>query len=224
MQDFPVVDPEIVNKVKATLSGPRFARYLDSTGGDQGAAMALYQWNTLVSQSLYVYLQCWEVALRNKLDSFLRWKYNDSWPYDSKRAVRNLARADKLRVIETIGRQERQRDHTPVSTDAIVADLSAGFWVSQLSSSYVVTYSWRYNFSRVFPNDASMKAELAWPICDRILTLRNRIAHHEPIYGMNLNQIHAEMRQIVNAMCEGTAAFADANCTFQKVNAASPVL
>ena len=224
MQDFLVDDPDIVNSMKASLSAPRFARYLDAAGSDDRQALALYQWNAQLSQSLYIYIQCWEICLRNKLDSFLRWKYSDKWPYDKTRAVRNLAGNDKNRLAETIFRQESQRQYSPVSTDSIVADLSAGFWVSQLSKAYEVPYTWQYNLAKVFPNNTRMKARDAWEICDRTLNLRNRIAHHEPIYQLDLEQYHQELQQVVSAMCQGTFAFANANCTFKHVFALRPTL
>lgn len=224
MQDFLVDDRNIVNSMKASLSAPRFVRYLDATGFDDRQALALYQWNALLSQSLYIYIQCWEICLRNKLDSFLRWKYTEKWPYDTTRFVRNLAGNDKKRLAETISRQKSQRQYSPVSTDSIVADLSAGFWVSQLSKAYEVPYTWQYNLAKVFPNDRRMKARGAWEICDRTLNLRNRIAHHEPIYQLDLEQYHRELQHIVSAMCKGTFAFANANCTFKHVFGSRPNL
>ncbi len=222
MQDFLVQDPAIVNSMKASLSGPRFARYLSAVGGDDRNALALYQWNALISQSLYVYIQCWEICLRNKVDGFLRWKYSDKWPYDQGRAVRNLQANDRKRLQETVSRQGSQRGYTPVSTDAIVADLSAGFWVSQLSSSYAVPYAWNYNIVRIFPNDKALDMRLAWQICDRTLNLRNRIAHHEPIYHLDLQRNYDDLQRIVAAMCMGISAFANANSSFQHVFDSKP--
>ncbi len=222
MQDFLVQDPAIVNSMKASLSGPRFARYLSVTGGDDRKALALYQWNALISQSLYVYIQCWEICLRNKVDGFLRWKYSEKWPYDQNRAVRNLQGNDRKRLLETISRQHSQRGFSLVSTDSIVADLSAGFWVSQLSKSYAVPYVWNYNLVKIFPNDTALNTRAAWEICDRTLNLRNRIAHHEPIYHLDLQQHYGDLQRIVAAMCKGTSAFANANSSFRHVFESKP--
>ena len=224
MQDFLVDDPNIVNSMKASLSATRFARYLDATGSDNRQALALYQWNILVSQSLYVYIQCWEICLRNKIDNFLRWKYSEKWPYDTARAIRNLTGNDQKRLVETISRQERQRKHSPVSTDSIVADLSAGFWVSQLSRAYETPYTWRYNLIKVFPNDGPLDTRKAWKMCDQTLSLRNRIAHHEPIYQLDLERHYDDLQRLVLAMCSGTSAFANANCSFKHIFASRPNL
>lgn len=200
--------------MKNSLSQARFARYLASAGGDDASAIELYEWNTLMAQSLYVYLQCWEITFRNKVDSFLRWKYGQAWPYDHKRALRSMTNDEKRRLKETIQRQSQQRKQTVVSTDAIVADLSAGFWVALLSSAYKIPYSWQNNLRRVFPNDPKLDRDTAHSISVKILKLRNRIAHHEPIYELPLSHTYAELQRIVSAMCVDTDQFAQSNCTF----------
>ncbi|HZG28506.1 MAG TPA: Abi family protein [Ensifer sp.] len=199
------------------ISRERFARYLAASNGDEAEAIKLYCWNMRIAQSLYVYLQCWEVALRNRFNGFLSWKYKSNWPYDEARFVRNLTSDDKRRLTETKSRQERDRKVTPVSTPAIVADLSAGFWVSLLSKRYDVPYSWRHNISRVFPHDQALDRQAAWEKCDRILTLRNRVAHHEPIYSLPLEDLYQDVEQLVGAMSPAMREFARASCNFRQV-------
>lgn len=207
---------------KKSLSGPRFRRYVSEAKGDDIKAFELYKWNSLISQSLYVYLQAWEICLRNKVASFLAWKYNESWPYDQIRAIRSFKGDDKRRITETIQRQEHRRGIRPVPTSAIIADLSAGFWVSQLSPRYAVTYSWRYNVTRIFPLEKGIDMQEAWRMCDELLNLRNRVAHHEPIYHLPLTDRLNSLRRIVGAMCGGTLAFAERTCTFEEVWSARP--
>lgn len=209
--------------MKDSLSQARFARYLASASGDEASAMRLYEWNTLMAQSLYVYLQCWEIAFRNRVDGFLRWKYGQGWPYDDKRAVRSLTKDEQRRLNETKQRQSQQRKQAVVSTDAIVADLSAGFWVALLSSAYKVPYSWQYNLGRVFPNEPALSRNTAHALSSKILKLRNRIAHHEPIYELPLSQTYTELQRVVSAMCADTNQFARNNCTFLAIAQKRPV-
>lgn len=222
MQDFLDVHPDLIADMKNSLSPARFHRYLQDADGSEKKAFELYQWNALLSQSLYISLQCWEICLRNKLNEFLKWKYCEAWPYDQKRAVRNFVGVDSRRLAETLDRQHRSRRLNPVSTGAVVADLSAGFWVSLLSSSYEVTFSWRYNLVRVFPNERTLSRADAWKICDATLQLRNRVAHHEPIYHLPLEQIYTDLEKTMAGMCHGTRAFVKSTCTFQKVIAMCP--
>lgn len=210
-------DPEIVASLKRSLSAPRFNRYLVDAKEEEKKALALYQWNVRLSQSLYVYIQCWEVCLRNTLDQFLRWKFSVDWPYDEPRAVRQLKGNDKTRLADARRRQEADRETAPVTTDVIVADLSAGFWVSLLAGAYDVPFVWRHNLKRIFPHEPRIARADAHALCDRALTLRNRVAHHEPVYHLDLAQEHANLRRIVRAMCPGTFAFAEENCSFMRI-------
>ena len=204
------------------MSVPRFQRYLEDCNGDEAEAIRLYQWNSLLSQSLYIYVQSWEICLRNKLNDFLVWRFGSDWPYDQTRAVRVMKGNDKRRLEETLARQEASRNACPVPTSVVVADLSAGFWVSLLSSSYDVPYAWRYNLQRIFSNDQALDRQAAWEICDNTLVLRNRIAHHEPIFHLPLESNYRDLQRIVIAMCPGTFAFANANCTFREVLSRRP--
>ncbi|MFH1797389.1 MAG: hypothetical protein ABIF45_23140 [Pseudomonadota bacterium] len=209
--------PELVAMFKKSLSQPRFGRYLSASNNDEITAIELYQWNARISQSLYIYLQSWEICLRNKINDFLVWKFKETWPYDQIRVLRNFKSDDKRRVAETLMRQERDRGVKPVPTSVVVSDLSAGFWVSQLSSGYDIPHTWRYNLARVFPHNPKLSAKEAWTICDQLLTLRNRIAHHEPVFHLPLEERREQLRQIVAAMCSATSMFSEATCNFDKI-------
>lgn len=213
---------QLANALRGTLSEARFARYLHDTNGDQYRALELYHWNAKLSQCLYIPVQIWEISLRNKLNVFLCRKYNSVWPYDTQRAVRQLTRSDQGRLQKTIARQQQDRGLQRPAVDMIVADLSAGFWVSLLTQSYANPYAWRYNIGRIFPHNAHLSRDLAGPMCDRILDVRNRIAHHEPIYHLPLDSIRADLDQLIAAMCPGADAYARGVCDFQTIWAARP--
>ncbi|KQT87123.1 hypothetical protein ASG48_17315 [Aurantimonas sp. Leaf443] len=184
-------------------------------------AVELYQWNAKLGQSLYIYLQGWEIRLRSKLNGFLVWKYIANWPYDE-RAPRQMNASDRRRLQEARQRQEMQRSVQAAPTSAIVADLSAGFWVSQLSGSYRIPYVWRHNLPRVFPHDRVLDAKDAWAICNDLLILRNRVAHHEPILQLPLDRRMRDLKRVVAAMCPATQAYCEASCSFDAVWRARP--
>jgi hypothetical protein len=102
----------------------------------------------------------------------------------------------------------------PAPTNAIVADLSGGFWVSLLTKSYDIPFAWRYNLARIFPNDAVISRIEAAEICEALLVLRNRIAHHEPIFHFPLEQRRNEIGKIIYAMCRANYAYVEFSCTF----------
>jgi hypothetical protein len=214
---------ELANSLRSSISKPRMQRYINDAGGDPTKALDLYYWNAQLCQSLYFPIQIWEISIRNKINIFLSQKYNPGWPYDDSGAVRQFTRSDRERLLSARTRQERNRRVQRVSTDAIVADLSAGLWVSLLSESYDNPYAWRYNIRRVFPHDQTLERGDAYTLCGRVLEVRNRIAHHEPIYHLPLGEIRADLARLTRAMCPGAHHYATRLCTFAKVFAAHPL-
>jgi hypothetical protein len=110
---------------------------------------------------------------------------------------------DRDRVSEAITRQRQRRSADPVPLDAIVADLSAGFWTALLAGRYDVPFSWRYNLARVLPKEPKLTRAEASKKCDALRELRNRIAHHEPILHLPLSDHWDDIKRLVDAMCPG---------------------
>lgn len=223
MQDNITLDVKFATQFQSSLSSKRFAKYLNETDSNVSVAINLYKFNTQISQSFYTYLQAWEICLRNKINDFLIWKYNDRWPFDDTRALRNLKNDDKKRIQEAIIRQKTKRKTERPTTCSIVSDLSAGFWVSQLSGAYSVPYIWKHNLKRVFPNNTIINEIELRDICAELLVLRNRIAHHEPIFHLPLVDVHKKLTKIVAAMCEATSIFAINTCNFEAMWSQNPL-
>jgi hypothetical protein len=217
-ENLPVLREGFVN----SLSAPRFQTYKQAAHGDSLLAIDLYTWNACLAQSLWPSIQVWEICLRNKLNNFLCWRYSPSWPYDEQRALRQLKAPDRRKLEEARERQQIKFRLKRAPTPAIVADLSVGFWVSLLSGAYAIPFVWRSNLHRIFPQNKSLELSEARRLCDEILELRNRIAHHEPILNFQLERRHESLNQIVAAMCPGSATYCAALCTFKQVWLARP--
>lgn len=207
---------EFMRSFRETLGEARFARYLKQASGEQKLAIRLYQWNARLSQSMYLPLQAWKVALRNRLNAFLCWKYSIQWPHQD-RLTRQLKSNLRRKLEEAIARQEETRGKGMISTDMIVADLSAGFWVSLLSASYDVPFSFRHNIRRIFPHSKTMDRKTASGLCAGLLDLRNRVAHHEPIYHLALRDKQAALGSLLDAMCRGSYAYANTTFTLDSI-------
>lgn len=207
-------EEESIQRLSETLSKARFERYIRASNGNRLKAIELYRWNAQLSQSLHPKLHVWEIAFRNKMNSFLCWKFGPNWPFDAKIALRQLTEHDRGSVQKALKRQRKRRVPSAVTTDAIVSDLSAGFWVALLNEDYGVPFSWRYNLVRVFPREPDLQPVTARLICNDLLDLRNRVAHHEPIYHLPLPQRKNELDRLLAAMCPAAFAFADSVCSF----------
>tara|TARA_R110002124_G_scaffold285909_1_gene465326 strand:+ start:593 stop:1294 length:702 start_codon:yes stop_codon:yes gene_type:complete len=209
-------DEDRVNAFINSVSKPRLSKYLQESGGKNALALQLYHWNAKLSQSLYLPLQSWEIVLRNRMNEFFIYKYNDKWPTNAQ-ANRNFAGNDRNRLSETINRLTRAAGTQP-TTDQIVADLSAGFWVSQFGRNYEAQYGWRNNLKyRIFVNDHSIDRQTADEICNDLLDLRNRVAHHEPIFHLPLDNWRSDLDFILRAMCPSTADYMASACSFKDV-------
>lgn len=216
MQDEFFKDEALIKKFIATLSTIRMQRYFITCGGDSGAAIKLYHWNTLLSQALYICLQTWEVTLRNRINLVLCSKFGQDWPF-SETLIWHLTDKDKRQLEKSIERQCRHREIEKPTADMLVADLSVGFWLSALSSTYDVAYGWEENISAIFPYHKRINRENLNRALKRTASLRNKVAHHEAIFYLDLPARRASIGNMVAGMCPAAAAYMDWHCTFLKI-------
>gem|GEM_PF-1011649 len=216
MQAIFLGNEERVKEFRETISEARFSRFLKEADGDIFHAIDLYYWNAQLSQCFYIPLQTWEVSLRNRLNVFLIWKYKNGWPY-SEVCLRALKGNEKRRVDEAKQRQQSSRASKSPATDTIVADLSAGFWVALLKQGYDFPFAWKYNTARIFPKAEKPDRGTYYSRCDRLLDLRNRVAHHEPILHLDLPSLHKELMQTISDLCPAAQAYSEAACSFRDV-------
>ena len=200
----------------ATIGKPRLSKYFHIARGNAHHALQLYHWNIKLSQSLYLPLQCWEIALRNRMNDFLCSKFGQKW-HLQKETKRILYPRDIARLDQALKRQQQKLQKLP-SADQITSDLSAGFWVALLGARYHQAFRWQSNMRRCIFNDiSSLDIKWARQSCDDLLALRNRVAHHEPIFHLDLLQHRAALGQLMAGLCAATHAYVEDACTFTHV-------
>lgn len=215
-------DPNLLASFKESIGHARFSSYLNEANQDTGRAVALYFWNSRLAGEAMFALQMFEVCLRNRLSNFLSRRYGDNWPRDP-RALRQLTSDDRRRLTGLIAGLQSSGGGVAPSTDRIVSELSLGFWVSLLTRRYVVPFGWHGPGLRaVFPNDHTLTQPQVYRICNSIRVLRNRAAHHEPLFRLPMLQIRIDLDHILGAMCYGSQHFANAGCRMQSVIAWKP--
>lgn len=74
-----------------------------------------------------------------------------------------------------------------VSEGQIISQLTIFFWKRLFSEHYERTL-WKRSLKRVFPNKTYSRAKIAENL-ETIYQIRNRLAHHEPVYGVRLVKI-----------------------------------
>lgn len=197
---------------EAALSLERFSRYLGWSGGDRDRAIALYTLNTQLSEALYLPLQGFEIALRNRVHAVMSDLNGDRW-FELDRAL--LGPYQKDRVADALAElAEAGKRPTP---GRVVAALSFGFWTAMLGSVY--EDAWRHGLNAIAATTDGRRLarkKLSAPLTP-IRLLRNRIAHHEPILHWNLLKHRRNIGEVTQWLSPAVAEWVDANDRFAAV-------
>lgn len=185
--------------IKTALSEERLARYLVPTGGDLEKALQLYTWNTQMSCALYGSLQGVEVILRNAINRELTVRYGEDW-HLNKPIVFSDQQMERINKVK--GRWDKPR---AITLPDIVANLSFGFW-SEILDHRMYETLWNSVIHKAFPHrpKGTRRPQAAAPVL-RLHQLRNRIAHHEPIWQRKLDVDEKSINQIAHWICPQTA-------------------
>lgn len=204
--------PAVISDLETIISPPRFGTYLRQTGGDRDRAMQLYCWNSDVSAAFYYMLQFCELAIRNAASEALEAEFGANWqlnrgfkhtlpvpPPHSRRyfAINDLESC--TRRLNTAGK--------------VVAELKFAFWQNLFVSAQDQRL-WDKHLTTIFPglphpiSVPHTRAKLYDDI-EAIRKLRNRIAHHEPIFARDLAADHHRIRNIIVWRRAGAAHWLD---------------
>ncbi|MEY9951817.1 hypothetical protein [Leifsonia sp. EB34] len=191
------MDPHTIPAFAASLSEPRFRRYLNRYDGRRQMAIRLYAWNIEISSAFWGPIGVLEVMLRNRIHDALRSGRSDAWWYDGV----NLAHREAAGLQATINRLFSRTGHEP-TPDEVVGASTFGFWVGLTGPgvprdrlfSYE-TALWQPRLRHAFANLGGASRKELHAQLDGIRKFRNRIAHHEPIYNMNLTSMRDKIVQ-----------------------------
>lgn len=215
--------------IKDALSAPRVGTYEAATTGVPAlpAALALYAWNAQVSAAMLVPLHICEVVIRNAVSDALTAEHGPRWPW-AQALERSLP--DPPQGFNPKAELRRARNGTPArrhpTTGQVVADLKFVFWQKMFTGRFDGRI-WNPHLFVVLPNlDTSKSVQsLRKTIHDDLellRELRNRIAHHEPIFQRNLQQDLAKIEELIAFRCTDTAAWMLANQEVQTLIATKP--
>jgi len=202
---------EELHALPDTISPPRFATYLQAMNNDKKAALLLYQWNLQISAALIVPLQVCEVAARNGVVEVLEKVHGPNWPW-SNGFIRSLP------VPKNPLHYNPQIDLRGVAgrmptAGKVVAELKCAFWEKVFTAGQD-TRLWIPHLHSAFPGINSAipisKARAdAFDALQKIRKLRNRIAHHEPIFTRNIADDYARIHDVISWRRPVAAAWMD---------------
>ena len=193
---------EIIEEVEAAFSPERPNTYREAVEEkDRKRALQLHAWNTAIGAALYGPLQSLEITLRTAINCQLVNEFGISW-YENMNGVLDKVALNRVANAQ----QELQRTGRSVSAPQIVAILPFVFWVSltgrggpriDRSKSNYETMLWRPVLRQAFPYSKSLLRNDVYIMLNRLRNLRNRIAHHEPIFTRHLEKDYREILKLV---------------------------
>jgi hypothetical protein len=171
-------------------------------GGNLDSALALYELNTRLCEAFYAPLQCLEVCLRNTIHEEMTVNYGAKWLTNGLVPFSGLS---KEMIEDAIA--DLEGDGHAAETNDIVAELKFAFWIGMLGHSYDGEV-WRKALHRGFRVGSARKRQVVHGRLNAIRRLRNRIAHHEPIFHRDTLADHDELIEAIGWMCADTSAWA----------------
>ena len=169
------------------ISPERMRKYVDACSHDTRRARSLYRINLRLSQEMFAIVSMFEVSLRNRIDKEMKNVHGDNWlrdfilqggAFDTDRRVEGTKKIIKKAYdgLTNNGRYTHSK---------LLAEMEFGVWKYMFNNvQYRLTGRCLLN---IFPNKPiSTKSNhydntYIYNELYKINTIRNRIAHHEPI-------------------------------------------
>lgn len=201
--------PNPEQAIKDALSAPRIATYEAATTGTPQlpSALALYAWNAQVSAAMLGPLHICEVAIRNAVADAIAAAHGNRWPWDPgfRRSLPNPNSGYDARKDLISACMKNQ------TTGKVIPDLKFIFWQTIFTSRFDARL-WTHHIRTVLPHaEASSSVQeiraLVYAELEQLRRLRNRIAHHEPIFRRNLADDFQKIHDLICLRCPITAAW-----------------
>lgn len=189
---------------RQAMSMSKLAPYEATMGGDPTMGSVLFLWNLTVSVAFFEIISVAEVAMRNAMHDQLSTAFGSHW-FSS----RDLFDDRSVRAFNTAWQQLRLGPGTLVTSvmpGKFVGELSFGGWTSLLDAGgwhgrdplrircdYENTL-WRPCLHSAFPNNKRGTRKPVHIVARQVQTVRNRIAHHEPLLW-GVPDPHSPMRR-----------------------------
>lgn len=200
-----------LHELPTVISAPRFATYLQAMGNDREKALALYEWNLDLSSALIVPLQVCEVAVRNGIAEAIEHVHGANWPWNNG-FIRSLPRPKSKFRYNPANDLQSCAASLP-TTGKIIAELKFAFWENIFTVGQD-SRIWNAHFRTCFPGAPQGQPipqcrATAYADLQIIRRLRNRIAHHEPIFMRNIADDYQRIHDMIAWRSQVAAAWMD---------------
>ncbi|MEG8037786.1 hypothetical protein QP157_21460 [Sphingomonas sp. LR61] len=184
VENMPAATPTNDAEIRATLSAARSGTYIAAAGGDPLRAVELYGWNARVSAAFMLPAHFAEISTRNAAADVLERVYGTRWPWSPtfEASLPNSGRYNPRRDLQNT----RQWNPT---TGKVIAELKFVFWQKLFTQRNEVRL-WAPHIAWAFPyapsGPSATLRDRIYQDLDVLRRLRNRLAHHEPVFTRNL--------------------------------------
>lgn len=191
-------------EVRRCLSPARMTTYdaaVTARGTDASTAavraLELYRWNAEISAAFLAPLHMCEVIIRNGISEAIEGTYGARWPWSPS--------FHQSLPAPSVG-YNPQRDlsmarRSAPTTGKVIPELKFVFWQKMFTSRHDLRV-WDPHLDQAFPqldtrlSVARRRAEM-YADLEQLRLLRNRIAHHEPIFTRNLTDDLAKIIELI---------------------------
>lgn len=224
-------DAITIAALERSLSPARLAPYLTQAAGDKQLALKFYLWNARLSKAFLYPLHVAEITIRNAMHVALSSIYGGAaWILYNQPRSRQFALTSESQNAwnnaqrRLIARRSRQNNSNPITPNDMVAALTFDFWSNLFRFDYDTEWSQLGLLRSVFPN---LPNNFGRPDVQRqvatVNDLRNRIAHHEPIYNdRNISGYNDKILELIGWRCEFTKKWVHNHSTVVAVLRAPP--
>ena len=199
----PKLTTDQLARVAKTLTHPRLGKYLRAANNDDQQALRLYVLNSKVGAALMTDLHYAEVALRNRFADELAVKFGPGW-YKAP-AFLNLVDVGAQKILRKAERAAGKHwsGPLPLPDGKVIAELTFGFWVS-LTDPGLEHKLWVPCLHKAFAPRKPPKRAVFNQLLEKLRQLRNRIAHHEPVFHLDLVDAHRKIVAVEQLLCPTT--------------------
>lgn len=210
--------------IKRALSAPRVGTFESASNTNPAlpGALALYAWNAQVSAAMLAPMHLCEVVVRNAVSDAIEAVYGPQWPwshgFEQSLPTPNQGYSPRRDLFSA--RQGAQ------TVGKVIPELKFAFW-QRLFTSRFDQRLWTPHLRMVLPHlDANRTVAqlraLVYVELEQLRKLRNRIAHHEPVFTRNLADDLSKAHDLIAFRCPVTAGWMMANQQATALIAAKP--
>lgn len=224
-QEFFDYDQDVLDALTNGFSAARLRDYLAECRGDQERAIELYLWNARLSKAFLFPLQICEIFLRNAMDAAFTAKWGRGWVMAPPFALNAFSADSHQRTLVRLQRNAAKNDLPAPLEDDVVAALTFDFWSNLYRADYdQALWDDPALLAAIFPNlPAAADRRHVQLLMASINSLRNRIAHHEPIYNRQDHGARlSEILTLIGYLAPTAREWTRQHCTVMTVVKAPP--